>query len=90
MTRIMQRKSCGNLLFMGNGERSIADCYILVGNLMKAFELMSGTQQNLPCTTQLTEEQYKEFHKETLRMETEIYDIAEDIFIALTGKVPNV
>ena len=83
------RRNSGRALFMGNGSDSVAEAYTLVSNLIEAIDILSGTQQPLCPTDRHTDEQIDIFHKETKRMNLEVEMVAEDIYVALTGRFPD-
>jgi hypothetical protein len=71
------------ILFMGNGEYSLADCYLLHKQLDKALTLLGGIQQPPHSETVL---QGIENAKQTEEAKEELNTIVNDIVMALTGK----
>jgi hypothetical protein len=71
------------ILFMGNGEYSLADCYLLHKELDRALTLLSGIQQS-PHSDSV--EQGIENIKQTEEAKEELNTIVNDIVMALTGK----
>jgi predicted nucleic acid-binding OB-fold protein len=72
-----------SILFMGNGEYSLADCYLLHKELDRALTLLSGIQQ--PPHSDSVEQRIENI-KQTEDAKEELNTIVNDIVMALTGK----
>ena len=67
-------------IFMGNGDRSMAECYGLVRDLQEALSHISALQQ--APRSDLTVEQSDDLE----HMEYHVEDVAQNIYTALTGR----
>jgi hypothetical protein len=69
---------------MGAGEHSLAQMGHLYSQLARAFDVLSGIQQPPMCTE--PKEAFDQHSQDVKDGELELDYIAEEIFLALTGK----
>lgn len=73
-------------IFMGDGDKSMVQCYYLHQRLEEAFHILNKIQQqprpiDPPKSFEEHDREYEEAKKDT-------EDIAKEIYVALTGKKP--
>ncbi len=74
-------------LFMGCGDKSMAEVGRLYRQLGQAIDILNGIQQPPPCTA--PEGSFKAWEQEVEDGEFNLQIIARDIYGALTGKEPK-